>query len=175
MAITAAFRQQIGTSKTVKSSGGDATITLASLANGSYRQSTKLDFGATHAQVYAVYLDIELAATPTAGNVIEIFANPSSSSTAATDNRGGCSGSDAAYTGYSSNAAASALQLQYVGAAVLTAQATSTVQKIFVGTYAPAQRYVSFVLKNGAGSAVHSSDSNCVLTLTPIEPTSEAS
>jgi len=174
MAVNATIKQQIGTSKTLKSSGGDAAITLASLANGSYRQSAKIDFGATQAQVYSVYIDIEMTATPTAGGTIEIWANPSSSGTAATDNRGGCSGSDAAYTGYSSNAAASVLQLPFVGAGTLTAQATSTVQKMFVGFYAPAQRYASFVVRNNGGSAVHSSDSNCVITFTPIEFTSEA-
>lgn len=173
MAVSITLRQQVGTAKTVKSTSGDAAITLASLANGSYRQSTKVDLGATFAERYGVYLDAEFAANPTAGNTVTLWANPSSSGTAATDNRGGCSGSDAAYAGYSSNAAASVLQLQPIGTGTVTAQATSTVQRIFIGVWYPTRRYNSFVLLNSAGSAFHSSDSNCVLTLEPLEGTGE--
>lgn len=175
MPITSAYRTQTGTSITWKSSGGDAAITLASLANGSYREGAKCDFGATRARRYAVYLDSEHAATPTAGNTVDVWMNPSSSATAATDNRGGCSGTDAAYTGYSSNAAASVLQLVPIGSGVLTAQATSTVQKSFVGIYTPLHRYASPVIRNGGGSAFHSSDTNCKLVFVPIEDTAEAS
>lgn len=174
MTVNATFRQQVGTPKTVKSSGGDAAITLASLANGSYRESGKLDLGTSWAQAWAVYLDIELAATPTAGNSIDVWANPSSSTTAGTDNRGGCGGADAAYTGYSSNAAASVKQLQAIGSGVCTAQPTGTVQKMFVGIWFPTRRYNSFVILNGSGALVHSSAANCVLTLEPLEGTSES-
>jgi len=173
MAVTSTFRQQVGTSLTVKSSGGSGTITYTSLANGSYRQCTKFDIGATFALMYAVYLDIEIAATPTAGNTIDVWANPSSSGTAGTDNLGGCSGTDAAYTGYSSNAAASVKQLQFVGSGVCTAQATATVQQMFIGYWSPVQRYNSFVILNGSGAAFHSTQTNCVLTLVPLEGTAE--
>lgn len=173
MAVTSTFRQQVGTAVTLKSSGGTAALTLASLANGSYRQSAKFDLGATYAQGYAVHAFLEMAATPTAGNTVDIWANPSTSATAATDNCGGCSGSDAAYTGYSSDAAASVKQLQFVGSGVFAARATTTVQKIFVGNWYPSQRYNSLVVLNGAGSAVHSNDANCVITLTPLEGTAE--
>jgi len=175
VAVSAVLRQQSGTPKTVKSSGGDGTITLASLANAAYRESTKVDFGATRGQLYRVELDIELAATPTANNTIDLWANQSSSATAGTDNRGGTAGADQAYTGYSSNAAAAVKQLDFVGNGVCTAQATATVQKQTVGYFSPAKRYCSFVLLNGSGAAVHSSDANCVLTFTPVEFTSEPS
>lgn len=174
MAITATFRQQVGTTKTWKSSGGDAAITLASLSNGSYRQGAKLDLGATFATRYAVYLDAELAATPSAGSTIDLWAAPSSSGTAGTDNGGGVSGTDAAYSGYSSNAAASVPQLVFIGSLVVTAQATTTVQKGFVGIYTPVQRYVSPVLLNGSGAAFHSSDTSCQIRFVPLEGTAEA-
>lgn len=175
MAVTAVFRQQTGTVKTWKSSGGDAAITLASLANGSYREGAKLDFGATRGQLYAVFLHIELAATPTAGNTIDLWMSQSDSATAATDNQGGCGGTDAAYTGYSSNTAASVKQLTFVGSGVCTAQATATVQKMFVGYFSPVRRYCNPVLLNGSGAAVHSSDANCFLEFDPVEFTSEPS
>lgn len=173
MALPDYLRVQSGTVKTWKSSGGDAAITLASLANGSYRQGAKLDLGATRGEWYDVYLDIEMAATPTAGNTIPIYWAPSSSGTAGTDNGGNVSGTDAAYTGYSSNAAASVLQLQVAGVAVLTAQATATVQKIYCGRFSPAQRYGSPIVFNNGGSAVHSSDTNCQLRLVPVEGVQE--
>jgi len=175
MTIQSTFNLSPGTAKTVKSSGGDGTITLASLASGSYRQSTKVDFGASFAQRWLVELDVELAATPTDGNFIDVWANPSSSATAATDNKGGCSGSDAAYSGYSSNASASVNQLDPIGSHRCTVQATNTVQKsVLAREWTPRNRYCSFVLLNGAGSAVHSSDANCVLRFTPLASIAEA-
>lgn len=174
MAITATFRAQTATEKTWKSSGGDGAITLASLANGSYRQGAKIDLGTPFPRRYAVFFDGEWAATPTAGNTLDVWMAPSSSGTAGTDNGANVSGTDAAYSGYSSDAANSVPQLVYVGSLVLAARATATVQKGFVGIYVPTQRYVSPVVLNGAGSAFHSSDSNCQLRLVPIEETAEA-
>ncbi len=173
MAVTSTFRQQIGTALTLKASGGTGVFTLTSVANAAYRQSDKIDFGVTAAMCWAVYLDGEWAATPTAGNTADLFANPSSSATQATDNRANCTGADGAYTGYSSDAAASVKQLQFVGSGVLAARATATVQKIFIGYFFPVARYNSFVLLNGAGSAFHSNGANIVLTFVPIEGTAE--
>jgi hypothetical protein len=173
MALPDYGRIQSGTEKTIKSSGGSAAITLASLANNAARQSVKVDFGATRAAVYKVELEIEMAATPTAGNVIEIYGNPSNSATAGTDNMAGTVGTDSAYSGYSSNLDASIKQLDFVGALVMTVQVTATVQKGVVGYFTPEQRYYSFVVYNKAGSAVHSSDTNCVARFVPIEDVAE--
>lgn len=169
MALPDYWKISAGTPIVFKSSGGDGAITLASLANGSYRQSTKADFGALRAARYLVELEIEMAATPTSGNRFTLWLNPSSSSTAGTDNKGGCSGSDASYSGYSSNAAASVLHLLYIEDFIVTAQATSTVQKIAARAFVEVPlRYGSIVLLNSAGSAVHSSDTNCLVRFTPI-------
>jgi hypothetical protein len=174
MAITSAFRQQVGTTKVFKSSGGNVNITTASLANTAGRQSAKTDMGATFAPVWALEVDVELAATPTAGNTIDFYWGPSSSSTAATDNPAGLSGSDAAYSGYSSNLTASLKQLIYIGSLITTTQATTTVQKGFVGYLFPPQRYGILVIVNNAGSAFHTSDTNMQFVFTPLEGTSEA-
>jgi len=168
MALPDYVRIETGTEITFKSSGGSAAITLASLANGSYRQSVKADFGATRAAFHDVFLEGEWAATPTAGNTADIWLNPSSSATAGTDDLASCSGSDAAYTGYSSDAAASVKELIFVGSHILVARATATVQKGYVGRVSTPQRYGSIVLLNGAGSAFHSSDSNCVIRFVPV-------
>ena len=143
---------------------------MASLANNAARQSAKLDLGATRAEAYTVEVHLEMAATPTSGNTVELYWAPSPSGTAATDNPGGVSGSDAAYTGYSSNLDASVKQLQFIGAMIMTVQVTATVQKQILATaFMPLHRYGSLVVYNKSGAAVHSSDTNCKVSLIPIE------
>jgi hypothetical protein len=175
MALPDFFKVSEGTAKTIKNSSGDAAITLASLANGNGtsaggRQSVTLDLGANWAQRWRVNAAFELAATPTAGNAINLFASYSSA-TGAGD--GNTSGTDAAYTGYSNNIDASTRQLEFVGAHICTAQATSTVQKSLVGVMFPKGRYVNWVIDNRSGAAFHSSDTNQVITLTPLEESIE--
>lgn len=105
MALPDYIRTAPGTAKTIKSSSGDAAITLASLANGNGtsnggRQSATLDLGANWAQLWRIDAAFEIAATPTAGNAINLYASFSNSTGAG---QGNTSGSDAAYTGYSNN------------------------------------------------------------------------
>jgi hypothetical protein len=56
-----------------------------------------------------------------------------------------------------------------LGAHICTAQATSTVQKAFSGVFFPKGRYMNLVVDNRSGAAFHSSDTNQVITLTPLE------
>lgn len=169
MALPDYLRVQSGTLKTWKSSGGDALLTLTSVANAACRQGAKLDLGATRSEYYDVYMNVEIAATPTAGNTIDVYWAPSASATAGTDNPANASGADAAYTGYSSNADASLPQLQFVGSHVCTTQATATVQKSYVGRFSPAQRYGSPIVRNGSGVALHSAATNMQLRFVPVE------
>jgi len=173
MALPDYGRIQSAAEKTFKSSGGTAAITMTSVANNAAQQSVKADFGTTRATIYAVYAEVELALTPTAGNEIEVWLNPSSSATAGTDNLGNCSGADALYTGYSSNLDASIKQLHYVGSLVVTAQATATVQKGFVGYARLMQRYGSIVVYNKSGAAFHSAATNVSFRFVPIEDVQE--
>ncbi len=173
MAVTAVFRKQFGTAKTLKPSGGTGAMTPSTLANAAYWQSAKIDLGATLAQAYYFDLAVDLAATPTAGNTIDFWWNPSSSGTAGTDNKGGTSGADATYAGYSANAAAAVKQLIFIGSMVCTTQ-TSLQKGMIQGMLNAPNRYGSLVMLNGAGSAF-ASDTNFVVTMTPEEPTSEPS
>jgi hypothetical protein len=176
MALPDVFRTKTGTAKTLRSSGGTAVITLASLANGNgtsagARQSATLDLGIgaiefSRAQRYRLDVAFEMAATPTAGNPIHLYASWQDATGAGFGNT---SGSDAAYTGYSNNIDAATKQLENLGSHICTAQATATVQKSLVGIICPKGRYVNFVVDNRSGAAFHSSDANCVITLTPIE------
>lgn len=174
MAITGTFRLQSGTAKTFKNSGGSAALSLASVANGSARQSAKLDLGATYASQWRVSAAFELGATPTAGATIDLYWAPSESATAGTDNPGNVSGTDAAYTGYSSNLTAAIRQLVFLGSFICTAQATSTVQYGEVAVFTPTSRYGSLVVVNNSGAAFHSTNTNQCVTFTPIEGVVEA-
>ena len=145
-----------------------AQLDLTSVADGAARQSDKVDLGATRADVYEVVAAIEIAATPTAGDVIEFWWAPSPSGTAATANPGGVSGSDSAYAGYSSNMSAAIKQLQFIGDFVCTAQATGTVQVARVGQFRPGLRYGTLVVRNESNAALHSDAVEMAVLLSPI-------
>lgn len=175
MALPDSFKIGGGTAKTIRNSGGDAAITFASLANGNGtsaggRQAVTLDLGALWARMWRIETEFELAATPTAGNAINLFASFSASSGAA---QGNTSGTDAAYTGYSNNIDAATKHLEMIGAHICTSQATSTVQKALAGVFMPKGRYMNCVVDNRSGAAFHSTDTNQVIRLTPLEETVE--
>lgn len=145
-------------------------IDCTSLADVSYRQSDKVDLGANRPPGYWVRAAIEFAATPTSGTMVELYWAPSNSSSAAVGNPGGVSGADSAYTGYSSNGAASSLQLQLIGRMVTTAQATGTVQIAVVGYFRPMLRYGSLVVYNSVGAAFHSDMAEFAVVFQPDLP-----
>lgn len=146
----------------------DVQLSLASVADTAARQSAKVDLGATRARSYAVKAAFELAATPTAGEVIELYWAASPDSVAANGNPGGCSGSDAAYTGYSSNLADSVQQLELIGVFVCTAQATPTIQIADCGVFSPSEQYGSLVVKDESGAAFHTDDVESHVVFNPI-------
>ena len=94
----------------------DCQLSLLSLSNTAARQSAKVDLGENRARRYSVMAAFEFAATPTAGEVVELYWAPSPNSTAANGNPGGASGSDSAYSGTgASTLAESVEQLQFIG------------------------------------------------------------
>jgi hypothetical protein len=146
----------------------DVQVALAGIANNTAWQSARFDFGAVRGPMVA-RAAFELAATPTAGNVIELYIGYSQHATAGTGNPGNLTGSSAAYSGYSSNLDASLKHLSYIGEFVCTAQATATVQvgrasRIFV----PRERYGILVIYNKSGAAFHSDDVECHVVLDPV-------
>jgi hypothetical protein len=161
-------RYAAGANFTFKNSAGTGTISLASVADNNARQSTKIDLDDARASRFLVECEFEFAATPTANRVVELWWNPSSSATAGTNNKGNCDGTDSAYTGYSSNLADSILQLQFIGAFIVTAQATATVQKGIAGAFSPLERYGSIVVWNRTAASFHSTNTNQLITLKPI-------
>lgn len=146
----------------------DVQLDLTSVANNAARQSTKVDLGENRARCYAVRAAFEFAATPTAGNTVELWWAPSSSATAGNRNPGAVSGADSAYSGYSSNLDASIKQLVYIGTFVCTAQATGTVQVAEVGRLCPTERYGSLVAYNKSGAAFHSDAAENNISFDPV-------
>lgn len=146
----------------------DVQLSLASVADDAARQSAKFDFGATRAAQFSLMAAMEIAATPVAGQTIEFYLAPSPDATAANGNPGGVSGSDAAYTGYSSNLDNSLKQLLFIGAMVVTAQATGTVQIGFIGVFSPPERYGSLIVVNRSGASLHSDDVEIHVVIGPI-------
>ena len=72
------------------------TITLTSLGDGSYRQSTAVDNGTNKYLDAIIGGSIQVGTSPTDGSAIEIFAYGTYDN--GTTYTAGCSGSDAAYT-----------------------------------------------------------------------------
>lgn len=160
-----------GTALVLKSSGGDAVLTLASLAasNGTStggRQAGTLDLTALWAQWWRIETEFEKAATPT-DKVTDLIYGSFHSATGA--GFGNTSGSDGSYTGYSNNnQAACDNHLRLIGKHINTVQATSTVQKSNnSGIFVPSGRYMNIVLM--AYAAFHSSDANCLIRFIPLE------
>lgn len=149
-------------------------LDLTGVASGSARQSAKADLGANRAVGFWVRAAFEFAATPTAGEFVELWWAPSQSTTATDGNPGGVSGSDSAYSGYSSNLGDSVLQLAFVGRFTVTGQATGTVQAAECGYFRPATRYGSLVVYNRSGAAFHSDMVESSVVFQPDFPQSQS-
>jgi len=145
-------------------------LSLASVADDAARQSTKVDLGEHRAASYKVRAAIEIAATPTAGDIIEMYWAPSPSSTAANANAANVTGADGAYAGYSANLADSVKQLDFIGSFVCTVQATANVQVAEIGILMPTERYGSLIVINRSGAAIHSDDVECHVVFDPLVP-----
>lgn len=164
MALPDFFKIEPGTAKTIKSSGGDAAITCTSLASGSARESTKLDLGAIFARRWKVTFETKLNAAGTNGTEIELYTNESSSSAAGTDNNGGATGTDAAF----SNSSELKHQWAAVGSlAVSNAAGTNLQRQSFY--YTPVSRYQSMLVVNNSGVAFSGTATDTIITWTPCE------
>lgn len=175
MAVLGTFKRVAGTPKTIKSSSGDATMAFASLANTNGTstgavQSSSFDFGANWDQDWVIETEFEHAATPTAGQTVDIHCFYGSASGAG---KAGTSGSSGAYTGYANNINACVGDNSYIHSHRATGNATTTVQKPEGSTFRPRNRYGNFVAVNRTGAALHSTETNQLIRLTPLVDTIE--
>ena len=115
-----------------KTSGLD--LDLTSLGAGAARQGVKYDFTALRYWKYLIAVGFEFISGAVDSEEVEVWHAGSVSGTAANANPGGCSGSDAAYTGTTgSSLAVSIKQLQLLGTLPTTADNTPTVQYKIIG------------------------------------------
>ncbi len=139
----------------------DVQINCTGLVAGAARQSTKADLGVKRARAYSVMMSLEMATDPVAGELVDLFWSPSPSPTAAVANGGGCSGADAAYTGYAASSLAEGLNdLIYIGSMNLAVMnnADGVPQLEFIGVFSPPDRYGSLVVRNGSAADNFHSD-----------------
>ena len=146
----------------------DVQLSLASVADAAARQSAKVDLGASRAPFYDVMAVFEFAATPVAGDVVELYWAPSPSATAGNANPGNVTGADAAFTGTPSTLAVAVAELQHIGNFKCTEDPTAVLQTAYIGSFCPTQRYGTLVVKNESAAAFHSDDVECHVVLTPI-------
>jgi hypothetical protein len=157
---------------TLGSNTDTALLTMKNLG-AVYQQSAKFDLGANFHSLYNVRLLTKFGSAPTASNVMKLWVGFSTSATAATDNVGSCTGSDAAYTGYSGGTAVvSLLQLDFVGQMILDANAGP--QDGYVGQFVPKARYCYMVWGNLSGQTTTNVDADHQVQIDPVDPRIEA-
>lgn len=144
-------------------------IDLTSVANGSARQSEKVDLGTTHADMYSVMSALEFAVAATVGSSVDFYWAPSPSGTAGTGNPGSVSGSDGAYSGFptSGTVSDSVKQLQYIGSAILE-DATGPQVCVVTPSFSPAHRYGSVIVWNNSGQAMAGDAVEMSVVFTPL-------
>jgi len=144
-------------------------IDVVSLADATARQSLKWDWGATRPMAFEIRQTVELSADA-AGGSIDLYAYESHSATAAVGNTGGCTGADAAYTGYAGMTLAESLKnLDFIGSLITGIQNdTDGVVIGRVGMWAPKSRYGGIVIVNNSGIALHSDSVEAAVLFEPI-------
>jgi len=163
------LRFKLLATKTIKS-GGDAGITLASLAAAAWRQFAKLDLcgGGTP---FPLYVDFRIQAkptsAPTAGGRVQLFIGFSDSGTAATNNPANLSGADAAYLGYgaaSTDADECMAQMTEVSPP-LVASADAVIQSSeWIGKIEVKDRYMVGAIRNSMSQAFSSTEADHQVT-----------
>ena len=148
----------------------DFAITLASLANGSARQSIKADLEAAFAREYAVFGSVDFTGeTPTQNARVDYYWAPSTHATQANGNVGGNSGADAAAAdgGLGSITAADMLRLcQFIGS--LPIHDGASVQNGYIGSFEPKSRYGQLVVANESGDAFEADDVETHTVFNPL-------
>ncbi len=138
----------------------DVVLTLAALADGAARQSTKVDLGANRAESYEVMASLDWTGeAPDTGEVVELYWAPSTSGTQANGNIFGNSGGDAACP---DGAVGSPTLAEFVGACqrigTFKVSGDGDVKTVFCGIFYPTSRYGQLIVKNESGDALEDDD-----------------
>ena len=144
-------------------------ILLAALASAAARQGAKADLGATRAARYAVHVGIEFDVAPASGTTVDFYWAASHHGTAGTNNPGGTSGADGAYTGTAGDSIADSVKaLIYLGSLILTADAATVVQYGTLPEFVAPLRYGMPVVVNNGGQALEGDDIEMFFALIPL-------
>ncbi len=145
----------------------DVEMNLIAVADTEAYGSAKADLLANRALAYSVIAQLEMAATPTTGEVVNFYWAPSPVSVAGTGNPGYHSGLDADYDGTPGTLAEGLAQLQYIGSLICTADVAVQVA-IINPRFVPSERYGSLVVENQSGAVIATDAVETAVAFTPI-------
>jgi len=157
------------TDHTVGSPTG-VVLTLSGVADDAGRQSDKMDLGANRAPRYDVHAAVDFTGeTPTAGERVDVFWAPSTSTTQANGNVAGNSGADgAAPDGALGSITLDEFLAQCVFVGSLIVHDGAVVQNGHVGVFVPPTRYGQVVVVNRSGDVFEADNVEMAVWLTPI-------
>jgi hypothetical protein len=155
-----------GTAITWKSTGGDKTLTLTSLTNGSAREGDKSATLVDATKGMPEYLEFRLesavGSAATTGKEINLFIGESDSATAGTANEGNLTGADAGL----STPTELTPQLNFVGALSLSNTRSTNVQ-VKRMRYKPLCPYIIPLIYNDSGQTLSGTAGNHQLVMVP--------
>lgn len=127
----------------------DVQIDMTGLATGGAREAAKADLTTPRAALWTVDACLEFESAPADGGVVDFYWGASPSTTAATGNPAGLTGSDAAFTDTVGNLG----QMQFIGAMTLR---NNVINIGHVGIFSPAYQYGILLLVNNGTTAFRS-------------------
>ena len=145
-------------------------LTLASLAVGAGRQSTKVDLGTPWPPEYAVFGCVDYTGeTPTAGGVINYYWAPSTSATQANGNVAGNSGADgAAPAGALGSITLAEFLKLCIHIGPMTIHDGGVVQNGYVGVVAPPTQYGQLIVVNDSDDIFEADDVEMHQVMNPM-------
>ncbi len=158
-----------GAAKTSVEQAGatDVQIDLTSLSAGAGRESVKFDFGATRARNYSIMASLEFATAPVTGEVVNFYLAPSNDATAANGNPQSINGADAAAPSGHSTLKELTDACIWIGRFVCSADATTTVQTSWCGSFRPPTRYGILIVVNDTSDAIMTDAVECNIVFDP--------
>ena len=158
-----------GATKTsIEVAGTDVQIDCTGLAAGAGRESAKFDFGATRSRQYSVSCSFEFATAPVTGELMNFYLAPTPNAAAANGNVQSIDGVDAAAPSGHSTLLELTDACMFIGSAVCSADATATVQNMYVGVFSPPHRYGILIVVNDTSDNMHSDAVEIVVVFEPI-------
>lgn len=154
----------------------DGALTLSALADGSGRQSIKIDLGDPRPEGYEVFGCVDFTGeTPTAPGRVDYYWAPSTSATQANGNVAGNSGADAACP---DGALGSISLAEFIEQCILIGSLIThdgaSVQNGYVGPLYPQTQYGQLIVVNNSGDAFEADDVEAHQVLNPLIPDIQA-